>query len=86
MRRGRIDARIVGYVYLEIAGRIEVTKYSEQADGVFRILGFQSIDANFEFEDRTQEGTQEQFSALIISSRVIRTQSGDETHCVLEVF
>ena len=85
MRKGRIEARIAGYIYLEIAGRLEVTRYREEGTGI-RVLGFQSIDANFEFEDLTEEGTDEQFSAMIISSKVTRTAAGDETHCILEVF
>ncbi len=85
MQKGRLKARIDGYMYLEIAGRIQINRYETAGDEV-RILGFQSIDANFEFDDQTAEGTREKRSALIISSRVIKTSAGFETHCVLDIF
>ena len=85
MEKGRLKARIDGYVYLEIAGRIQINRYEAVGDEL-RILGFQSIDANFEFDDRTAEGVREKRSALIISSKVIRTGRGFETHCVLDIY
>jgi len=86
MKNGRVNARIDGYIYLEIAGKIQIKKYRELEDGTYLILSFQSIDANFEFLDETQKGNDAGKSALIISSKVIKTSSGFRTECVLEIY
>ena len=85
MQKGRLKARIEGYMYLEIAGRIQINRYEMVGDEV-RILGFQSIDANFEFDDQTAQGVREKKSAMIISSKVVRTERGFETYCTLDIY
>ena len=86
MKKGRNKACIDGYMYLEIAGQIQINRYLELPDGRYQVLAFQSIDANFEFSDETLAGVEKSISALIIASRVRKTADGFKTEFELEVY
>lgn len=89
MEAGRIKAFVDGYMFFEIAGKIIITRYQRLNASEIRILQFHSLDDGFEFEDATVESGEDiafdHISALIISSKVMKTKTGFKTHAVLDV-
>jgi len=85
MDRGKQRARLMGYVFLEIAGKIIVTRYRRDMDGRLRILEFHDIDGNFHFDDQTATGEAGHWTGVILSSTVLRTEEGTETLCELDI-
>lgn len=89
MQPGRIKAFVDGYIFFDIAGKITITRYQRLNASEIRILQFHSLDEGFEFEDATVEDSAEisfdHITARILSSKVMKTESGFKTHAELDV-
>jgi hypothetical protein len=79
MEKGRTKAYIAGYIYLEIAGKIIITRFRKEPDGRTRVLEFHDVEGNFIFEDQTSVGETGHFNAVILSSTVVRREEGTQT-------
>jgi hypothetical protein len=85
--KGKINAYIKGYVFFDVYGEIEVTQYVKVNKNTIEIVRFKSLDANFDFEDRTiaQEIITRAFVGTVINVKLIKEKSGFISICVLQV-
>ena len=89
MEPGKIKGFVDGYMFFEIAGKITITRYQRLNAMEIRVLQFHSVDQTFEYEDATVEDSNElsfdHISAVILSSKVLKTSTGFKTHVELNV-